>query len=71
MTSMRRRCVASTSERRHVPAGNLAPLPPPPPNILNIAPPPHPQYSKPFYAYVDKLTFMRKRLINDILETQP
>ena len=54
MTSMRRRYVASTSLRRHVPAGNLpppplAPLnPPPPPNILNLAPT---QYSKPSYAY--------------------
>ena len=37
MTSMRRRYVASTSLRRHVPAGNLAP----------------PQYSKPSYAYED------------------
>ena len=50
MTSMRR-CV-----RRHVPAGNLAPLAPPS-NILNLAPlppppPPPPQYSKPSYAYV-------------------
>ena len=38
MTSMRRRYVASTSERRHVPAGNL--VSPWPPNILNLAPPP-------------------------------
>ena len=38
MTSMRRRYVASTSLRRHVPAGNLAPPWPP-------------QYSKPSYAY--------------------
>ena len=38
MTSMRRRYVASTSLRRHVPAGNLAP-PWPPPNILNLGPP--------------------------------
>ena len=40
MTSMRRRYVASTSVRRHVPAGNLAP--PPlgiPPNILNLPTP--------------------------------
>ena len=44
---MRRRYVASTSLRRHVPTGNLAPLGPP--NILNLAPP---QYSKPSYAYV-------------------
>ena len=36
MTSMRR-YVASTSLRRHVPAGNLAPLGPP--NILNLGPP--------------------------------
>ena len=47
MTSMRRHHVASTSLRRHVPAGNLPP-PPWPPNILNLAP----QYSKPSYAYV-------------------
>ena len=40
MTSMRRRYVASTSLRRHVPAGNLDPLaPPPPPNILNLSTP--------------------------------
>ena len=38
MTSMRRRYVASTSLRRHVPAGNLAPP----------CPPPFPQYSKPW-----------------------
>ena len=44
MTSMRRRYVASTSLRRHVPAGNWAPLAPPPP-------PPPPQYPKPSYAY--------------------
>ena len=51
MTSMRR-YVASTSLRRHVPVGNLAPpCPPPPPNILNLAPPTPPQYSKPSYAY--------------------
>ena len=37
MTSMRRRYVASTSSRRHVPAGNLPP--PPPPKILNLGPP--------------------------------
>ena len=51
MTSMRRRYVASMSLRRHVPAGNLAPLAPP--NILNLAPPPPPppQYSKPSYAF--------------------
>ena len=35
MTSMRRRYVASTSLRRHVPARNLHP--PWPPNILNLA----------------------------------
>ena len=39
MTSMRRRYVASTSVRRHVPAGNLTPLAPHPPNILNLGPP--------------------------------
>ena len=50
MTSMRRRYVASTSLRRHVPAENLAPLGPP--NILNLPPP---QYSKPSYAYVNNL----------------
>ena len=38
MTSMRRRYVASTSLRRHVPAGNLPP-PPWPPNILNLPTP--------------------------------
>ena len=37
MTSMRRCYVASTSFRRHVPAGNLAPLGPP--NILNLPTP--------------------------------
>ena len=35
MMSMRPRYVASTSLRRHVPAGNLTP----PPNILNLGPP--------------------------------
>ena len=35
---MRRRYVASTSLRRHVPAGNLPP-PPWPPNILNLPTP--------------------------------
>ena len=49
MTSMRRHHVASTSLRRHVPAGNLAPLGPPP----NSKPWPA-QYSKPSYAYVKK-----------------
>ena len=44
MTSMRRRYVASTSLRRHVPARNLAPLGPPiskpwPPNILDLPTP--------------------------------
>ena len=45
MTSMRRYYVASTSLRRHVPAGNLAPLAPqyskpcPPPNIRNLPTP--------------------------------
>ena len=38
MTLMRRHYVASTSVRRHVPAGNLPP--PLPPYILNLAPPP-------------------------------
>ena len=42
---MRRRDVASTSVRRHVPAG-ICP-PPAPTNILN----PCPQYSKHSYAY--------------------
>ena len=46
MTSMRRRYVASTSLRRHVPAGNLAPLGPQyskpwPPNSLNLPTPMH------------------------------
>ena len=44
MTSMRRRYVASTSLRRHVPAGSLAP-----PKYSKPWPP---QYSKPSYAYV-------------------
>ena len=50
MTSMWHRYVASTSVRRHMPAGNLAPLAPP---ISIPCPPPHPtpQYSKPSYAY--------------------
>ena len=44
MTSMRRHYVASTSLRRHVPAGNLPPLAPQyskpwPPNILNLPTP--------------------------------
>ena len=47
MTSMRRRYVASTSLRRHVPAGNLAP--PWPPQYSKPWPP---QYSKPSYTYV-------------------
>ena len=46
MTSMRRRYVASTSLRRHVPTGNLAP--PWPPQYSKPCPP---QYSKPSYAY--------------------
>ena len=37
MTSMRRNDVASTSFRRHVPAGSLPP--PWPPNILDLGPP--------------------------------
>ena len=36
---MRRHYVTSTSLRRHVPAGNLAPPLAPPPNILNLGPP--------------------------------
>ena len=42
---------ASTSVRRNVPAGNFRP--PPPLNILNLAPPPPPPppYFKPSYAY--------------------
>ena len=48
MTSMRR-YVASTSLRRHVPAGNLAP--PWPPQYSKPWPP---QYSKPSYAYDKK-----------------
>ena len=45
MTSMGRRYVASTSVRRHVPAGNLAPLAP------QYSKPWPSQYSKPSYAY--------------------
>ena len=48
---MRRRYVASTSLRRHVPAGNLAPLGPPQYSKPCPPPPPPPQYSKPSYAY--------------------
>ena len=49
MTSMRRRYVALTSLRRHVPAGNLpSPLPPPP----AISKPWLHQYFKPSYAYI-------------------
>ena len=47
MTSMRRRYVASTSLRSHVPAASLAPLAPPHPIFKTLAP----QYSKPSYAY--------------------
>ena len=50
MTSMRRHYVASTSLRRHVPAGNL-PRPPWPLKYSKPCPPPPPQYSKPSYAY--------------------
>ena len=46
MTSMRRHYVASTSLRRHLPAGNLAP--PWPPQYSKPWPP---QHSKPSYAY--------------------
>ena len=46
MTSMRRHYVASTSLRRHVPAGNL-----PPPLAPQYSKPWPPQYSKPSYAY--------------------
>ena len=43
MTSMRRRCVAWTPVRRHVPAENLPPpLGPQYSSILNLAPPPPP-----------------------------
>ena len=42
MTSMRRRYVASTSLRRHVPAGNLPPPPLPPPQYSKPCPPPPP-----------------------------
>ena len=47
MTSHRRRYVASTSLRRHMPNGNL----PPPPPLQSSKPSPPPQYSKPSYAY--------------------
>ena len=55
MTSVRRHYVAPTSLRRHVPAGNLAPLGPP--NILNLGPPnilnlPTPMYAKD-WVFVD------------------
>ena len=57
---MRRRYVASTSLRRHVPAGNLAPLGPPP----QYSKPWPLQYSKPSYAY--ELTQITKMLCSDI-----
>ena len=53
MTSMRRD-VASTSLRRHVPAGNL-----PPPWPPQYSKPWPPQYSKPSYAYVVDPDFER------------
>ena len=46
VTSMRRRYVASTSLRRHVPAGNL-----PPPLAPQYSKPAPPKYSIPSYAY--------------------
>ena len=55
MTSMRRHYVASTSLRRHVPAGNLAPLGP---SLIFLTLPP-PQYSKPSYAYENYSIFNR------------
>ena len=64
MTLMRRRYVASTSLRRHVPAGNLAP--PPPPQYSKPCPPPTlippPQYSKPSYANVSDLQWLVQSL---------
>ena len=59
MTSMRRRYVALTSLRRHVPAGNVSPLGPL--NILNLAPPP--QYSKPSYAYGSTDTYVQLKSV--------
>ena len=53
MTSMQRCHVASTSFRRHVPAGNL----PPPPLAPQYSKPWPPQYSKPSYAYVSGVYF--------------
>ena len=58
MTSMRRRYVASTSLRRHVSAGNLAPLAPPQ-YSKPCPPPPPPQYSKTF------LRLCQSRLVGD------
>ena len=50
MTSMRRHYIASTSLRRHVPAGNLPPPCTPPPPPPQYSKPWAPQYSKPSYA---------------------
>ena len=58
---MRRHYLASTSVRRHVPAG-ICPPPLGPPNIPNLAPPP--KYSKPSYAY-EKFKQKVKTGIND------
>ena len=62
MTSMRRQYVASTSLRRHVPAGNLAPSWPPnilnlgPPNILNLPTPMnHIQYESEYMCIIPSL----------------
>ena len=61
MTSMRRRYVASTSLRRHVPTGNLAPPCPPPPQNSKPWPP---QYSKPSYAYESDKVNLSKTLFD-------
>ena len=62
MTSRRRRYVASTSLRLHVPAGNLAPhLAPPPPQYSKLW---SPQYSKPSYACVLNTIGCRYRCIH-------
>ena len=63
MTSMRRHYVASTSLRRHVPAGNL----PPPPWPPQYSKPWPPQYSKPSYAYGMDLIICAANKLNHFL----
>ena len=63
MTSMRRHYVASTSLRRHVPAGSLAPLA----SQYSKPFPPPPQYSKPSYAYMNGLFTIENNTFTTLL----